>query len=156
MLCLVAHAALAFSAPLSTASTTVARAQSASVRMELGVGPETGGKVFDPLGFLSLGTDETRAFVRHAEIKHGRVAMLAFVGWLFAANHVHFPGTLDAYARARVRARVARRRSRGVGAAFAAGMSLAARKGARMCPARGCERIELCNSKGWVHLSCAR
>ena len=39
------------------------------------------GKIWDPLGLAEQGSDETIAWYRHAEIKHGRVAMAAFVGW---------------------------------------------------------------------------
>lgn len=60
-----------------------------------GVGPETGGKVFDPFGLAKLGGDGTVAFFRHAELKHGRVAMAAMTGFLFHINHVHFGGYLS-------------------------------------------------------------
>merc|ERR1711988_2097708 len=33
----------------------------------------------------------TIAFLRHAEMKHGRVAMLAFLGFVFQANQLTFP-----------------------------------------------------------------
>merc|ERR1719305_2243093 len=73
--------------------------QRSSVRMGVesmeGVGPETGNVVFDPVGLSKLGSDETLAFFRHAELKHGRVAMAAMVGFLFHINHVHFPGMLS-------------------------------------------------------------
>ena len=61
----------------------------------IGVGPETGGKVFDPAGLSSLGGEETLKFFRHAEIKHGRVAMAAIVGLLFHINGIHFSGMLS-------------------------------------------------------------
>jgi len=50
---------------------------------------------FDPLGLSSLGSDETLAWFRAAELKHGRVAMLAFSGYVVQANGVHFPGMLS-------------------------------------------------------------
>merc|ERR1711957_1024748 len=51
---------------------------------------------FDPMGlgsadFWSVGNEKTYAFLRHAEIKHGRVAMAAFVGFIVQSNGVHWP-----------------------------------------------------------------
>eukprot|EP00320_Phaeocystis_rex_P009653 CAMPEP_0119069338 /NCGR_PEP_ID=MMETSP1178-20130426/13754_1 /TAXON_ID=33656 /ORGANISM="unid sp, Strain CCMP2000" /LENGTH=212 /DNA_ID=CAMNT_0007051095 /DNA_START=75 /DNA_END=713 /DNA_ORIENTATION=+ len=51
---------------------------------------------FDPLGlgsadFWSQGNEKTYAFLRHAEIKHGRVAMAAFVGFIVQSNGLHWP-----------------------------------------------------------------
>jgi len=70
-----------------------------SVRMAVenmeGMGPETAMKVFDPLNLATMGSDETLAFFRHAELKHGRVAMAAMVGFLVHINHIHFPGMLS-------------------------------------------------------------
>eukprot|EP00324_Dicrateria_rotunda_P006193 CAMPEP_0206154360 /NCGR_PEP_ID=MMETSP1474-20131121/1318_1 /ASSEMBLY_ACC=CAM_ASM_001110 /TAXON_ID=97495 /ORGANISM="Imantonia sp., Strain RCC918" /LENGTH=230 /DNA_ID=CAMNT_0053552547 /DNA_START=44 /DNA_END=736 /DNA_ORIENTATION=- len=66
-----------------------------SVETMEGAGPETANKVFDPLGLATFGGEETLAFFRHAEIKHGRVAMAAMVGFLFHINHIHFPGMLS-------------------------------------------------------------
>lgn len=45
-----------------------------------GISPPIG--FFDPLGFSKAVNDEGLAWLRHAELKHGRVAMAAFVGWL--------------------------------------------------------------------------
>jgi hypothetical protein len=75
--------------------------QQQTLRVHMGVadmegsGPETGGKVFDPVGLAELGGEETLAFFRHAEIKHGRVAMAAMVGLLVHINHIHFSGYLS-------------------------------------------------------------
>jgi hypothetical protein len=55
---------------------------------------ETGGNVWDPCGLATLGSDKTLDFFRHAEIKHGRVAMAAMVGFLVHINHLHFPGEI--------------------------------------------------------------
>merc|ERR1719199_2019097 len=60
-----------------------------------GIGPETGNKVWDPLGLSSIGSEGTLKFFRHAELKHGRVAMAAMVGLLVHINHIHFPGMLS-------------------------------------------------------------
>jgi len=57
-----------------------------------GAAHETGFKVWDPLELADLGSPATLAWFRHAELKHGRVCMAAFVGWLVAVSGVHFPG----------------------------------------------------------------
>jgi len=54
---------------------------------------------FDPLklaqaDFYNMGQDATVGFLRHAEIKHGRVAMAAFVGYCVQSNF-HFPWAMS-------------------------------------------------------------
>lgn len=52
------------------------------------------GKIWDPLGLAEMGSDETIAWYRHAEVKHGRVAMAAFTGWWAVGAGLRFPGEL--------------------------------------------------------------
>jgi len=54
---------------------------------------------YDPLKlgeaeFWEQGNDATVGFLRHAEIKHGRVAMAAFVGYCIQSNGIVFPWKL--------------------------------------------------------------
>merc|ERR1719443_1761467 len=60
-----------------------------------GASHETGMKVWDPLALADLGSPATLAWFRHAELKHCRVCMAAFTGWLVAVSGVHFPGLLS-------------------------------------------------------------
>lgn len=82
-------------APVVSPTTASRSSVSMSVESMEGVGPETANKVFDPAGFSTMGSDATLRFFRHAELKHGRVAMAAMVGFLFHINHIHFPGMLS-------------------------------------------------------------
>ena len=67
-------------------------------------GPEPGSKNFDPLK-LAEKSPEWVLFFREAEIKHGRIAMLATAGWIFAdfvklPGDVHQVSSLEAHAAA--------------------------------------------------------
>jgi hypothetical protein len=53
------------------------------------------GKIWDPLGLADSGSDETLAWFRHGEIKNGRIAMAAFVGWWVVGSGLRFPGELS-------------------------------------------------------------
>jgi len=52
-------------------------------------------KNFDPLNLANVGSDETLAWFRAAELKHSRVAMLAFSGYVVQSQGFHFPGQLS-------------------------------------------------------------
>merc|ERR1719326_2330743 len=61
----------------------------------VGGNDETGNQVWDPLGLAETGSEQTLAWYRHAELKHGRAAMLASVGYAVQVNHLHFPGLIS-------------------------------------------------------------
>ena len=44
---------------------------------------------FDPLGFSKSKSDEVMNYYRESELKHGRVAMAACLGWYITASGVH-------------------------------------------------------------------
>lgn len=51
---------------------------------------------FDPIGladfdFWQQGNEATIGWIREAEIKHGRIAMFAFIGYIVHANGITFP-----------------------------------------------------------------
>jgi hypothetical protein len=55
---------------------------------------------FDPLQlgsdqFWEQSNDATIGFLREAEIKHGRIAMFAFVGYIVHANGIKFPWPME-------------------------------------------------------------
>merc|ERR1712084_30862 len=84
---------------VSKAKDVVARAEAAITSngqkmLQAGQGPPFG--FFDPIG-LSSGISEGRLlFLREAEIKHGRVCMMAFLGILVGENfHPLFGGDID-------------------------------------------------------------
>jgi hypothetical protein len=99
---LVALAATASSAaafaPIQSSSSIKAAPVNACVsKDEVLKSPDTTefGIIWDPLKLSEIGSDETVAWFRHAEVKHGRVAMAAFVGWWATGAGLRFPGELS-------------------------------------------------------------
>mmetsp|Transcript_22286 Transcript_22286/g.31373 ORF Transcript_22286/g.31373 Transcript_22286/m.31373 type:complete len:205 (-) Transcript_22286:335-949(-) len=50
---------------------------------------------FDPLNLAEMGSEETFNWLRAAELKHSRVAMLATTGYIVQGAGIHFPGMLS-------------------------------------------------------------
>lgn len=86
-------AAFAPSASLKSGSSTTALSNSNNLQ-DL-PGATAPWKGFDPLNLATLGSDQTFAWFRAAELKHARVAMLATTGYLVQGAGIHFPGMLS-------------------------------------------------------------
>lgn len=65
------------------------RASALSAWKDDAVGVTAPAGYFDPLGLSAGKTDEEMAMYREAELKHGRVAMAACLGWYVTASGVH-------------------------------------------------------------------
>ena len=83
-------AAAAF-APAAKQSTSTA--MDMSFESELGVQPPLG--LWDPFGLLNGADQERFDRLRYVEIKHGRIAQLAFLGNILPRAGVHLPGNID-------------------------------------------------------------
>jgi len=85
---LIASAA-AFAPAKQAAQTT----SLAAFENELGAQPPLG--FFDPLGLVADGDQAKFDRLRYVEIKHGRISMLAVVGYLVAEAGIRLPGDID-------------------------------------------------------------
>ena len=78
-------------APVSQKSSSTALGM--AFENELGAQAPLG--FFDPLGLVESGDQEKFDRLRYVEIKHGRIAMLAVVGYLVQEAGVRLPGNID-------------------------------------------------------------
>jgi len=91
-LALLAGSAAAFAPSTNVAKTT---ALNSATQFENEVGVQAPLGLWDPLGCLNGIDQDTFDRYRYAEIKHGRVAQLAFLGHLITALGIRFPGYLS-------------------------------------------------------------
>merc|ERR1719296_596400 len=80
-------------AAFAPASTGKASTALSAFESELGVQPPLG--FFDPLGLLDDADQDRFDRLRYVEIKHGRIAMLAFLGQIVTRAGIHLPGPID-------------------------------------------------------------
>jgi len=96
----LASSAAAFTAPNSLARSTT---QLSETKADLEVLAKECNPIlgfYDPLNlaeadFWGAGNEATIGFIRHSEIKHGRIAMFAFVGYMVHANGIKFPWAMQ-------------------------------------------------------------
>ena len=80
--------AVAFVAPAAPRAGTAVQAVQDMEGITMPIG------LFDPLGFSNGASTEALQWYREAELKHGRVAMAAFVGFLVNYQGITFPADL--------------------------------------------------------------
>ena len=78
-------------APVSQKASTTAL----SMSFENALGAQAPLGFWDPLGLVADGDQEKFDRLRYVEIKHGRISMLAVVGYLVAENGIRLPGLID-------------------------------------------------------------
>jgi len=86
---LLAGAAAFAPSKVATSSTAL----DMSFENELGAQPPLG--FYDPLGLLEAADAERFERLRYVEIKHGRISMLAVVGYLVTYAGIRLPGDID-------------------------------------------------------------
>ena len=73
----------------------VAKTTSSLNAFENEIGAQAPLGFFDPLGMLDGADQERFDRLRYVEIKHGRIAQLAFLGQIVTRNGQHFDGIID-------------------------------------------------------------
>lgn len=74
-------------APVSKTSTSSSALAAWKDETVVGITPPVG--FFDPLGLSAGKSDEVMSYYRESELKHGRVAMAATLGWFITSSGVH-------------------------------------------------------------------
>nr|Q42395.1 RecName: Full=Fucoxanthin-chlorophyll a-c binding protein, chloroplastic; Short=FCP; Flags: Precursor [Trieres chinensis]CAA56944.1 fucoxanthin chlorophyll a/c protein [Trieres chinensis]CAA56945.1 fucoxanthin chlorophyl a/c protein [Trieres chinensis] len=87
---LLAGSAAAFAPAQSGKAST---ALNMAFESELGAQPPLG--FFDPLGMLADADQERFDRLRYVEVKHGRIAHVAFLGQIVTRNGIHLSGNID-------------------------------------------------------------
>jgi len=87
---------MAFQAPVAPTACTTAMSESVADLESLAEKANPIVKFYDPMNlsdadFYGWGSEGTIGWLRQAEIKHGRIAMFAFVGYIVHANGIHWP-----------------------------------------------------------------
>lgn len=80
-------------APNSKPKTSASSGALHAFKHELGAQPPLG--FFDPLGIVADGDREKFDRLRYVEIKHGRISMLAVVGYLLTEADVRWPINIE-------------------------------------------------------------
>jgi len=97
MLALAATPTLAYSPMMATQPLRAVRSSALTMGVSdlPGISTEVGNKIWDPLGLSDKMDESNLNLIRAAELKHGRVAMLATVGWVWTATGSHWNGMLS-------------------------------------------------------------
>jgi len=99
LLSVLAATAAAFApAPVAKSSTQLHESKADLEALAKKLNPVVG--FYDPLNlaeaeFWGMSNEATIGFLRHSEIKHGRIAMFAFVGYIVHANGFKFPWAMQ-------------------------------------------------------------
>jgi len=88
-------AVLAGSAAAFAPSSVVSSGSALNMAFEDALGAQPPLGFFDPLGLVADGDEAKFDRLRYTELKHGRVAMLANVGYLIGKSGLSFPGDIS-------------------------------------------------------------
>ena len=91
----LAIAALLAGSAAAFAPAQVGKASTALNDFESELGSQAPLGFFDPLGMLADADQERFDRLRYVEVKHGRIAQLAFLGHITTRNGIHLSGDID-------------------------------------------------------------